>query len=522
MEKEEVEYEKYITLPEYYDDTKSELRGLLHEYGSDLSFEQNNWVIDTKKRNGESQNRYTLYFTESPEQYIEIIKYFCILRLMDHIAVNTISWNITIMDIFCKFLIEKYGAISLSKVNKYVIEEYKDYIFQAYSSMATRESYYGGVRTFFSTMDDWEGMPPSSIISRKNPYSRTLADRVITYKYPPKTVIYQLDKIFFNDRLPLEFRTAYWILRCIPSRIEEVCGIHIECLKPSFKESEWILFIPSWKQSGQNGVPELHRIYIKDNGFGAFLIGLIKQQQDIARKLQPTVKNKDILLIHNITNPYKKNSLHFDLYSYYKTKAVTTTSPERLAVFLEGICKRFNVVDENGKLYTLTSHQLRHVGITDRLWYGFEAYQVRDITGHKGGEMLTTYSHPLKDEMIKKQRAILGEPLSPVLFKGRILNMSEAQEFNLLRNPKAHRIGKLGICSDASVCKNGCNECLGCDCYIPNGELLSYFQSELERWKVTAEKCKNSQSAYENAIYNISLYENVIMKIEHSLKEVNS
>lgn len=80
-----------------------------------------------------------------------------------------------------------------------------------------------------------------------NPYDSHLRHH---YKYIPEAVVHQLDSVFMRQDIDLTVKCIYWILRLIPSRISEVRGMRIDCLKPY--AGHFCLFIPTWKQNGGN------------------------------------------------------------------------------------------------------------------------------------------------------------------------------------------------------------------------------------------------------------------------------
>lgn len=139
-----------------------------------------------------------------------------------------------------------------------------------------------------------------------------------------------------------------------------------------------------------------------------------------------------------------------------------------VAYHFKRICGQYNILDENGDIYNLTSHQFWHNGITDRLEAGFTMEQIADMAGHHGNAMIwNSYAHlNLKSETIlKKQRCVLEEPLQTeskyILFGGRILGMDALLEKCLLNNLRAHRVPG-GICGDVTGCKSDMWNCLAC------------------------------------------------------------
>jgi hypothetical protein len=178
------------------------------------------------------------------------------------------------------------------------------------------------------------------------------------------------------------------------------------------------------------------------------------------------------------------------------------------------------VLDDNGNIYNLTSHQFRHNGITDRLEAGFTFEQIADMTGHHGNAMIwNAYSHlDLKPKaVIEKQQYVLGELQNInnnyVLFGGRILNMEEQLEKRLLQNIRAHRV-RGGICSDVTGCKSDMWNCLDCEYFVPDKAQLSYFEEQVVAWICKAEKFHEFQMIKSNSLKNAQLFKKIVDKIK--------
>lgn len=124
----------------------------------------------------------------------------------------------------------------------------------------------------------------------------------------------------------------------------------------------------------------------------------------------------------------------------YSTKLCFVASIFTVNDHFRNICRRYNILDETGNVYVVTTHQFRHNGITDRLAAGFTAAQIAEMTGHHGDAMIfNAYAHlNLMPETIReKQNYVLAERQESdkryVLFGGRILNMDEQMEQRLVK-----------------------------------------------------------------------------------------
>ena len=83
-----------------------------------------------------------------------------------------------------------------------------------------------------------------------------------------------------------------------------------------------------------------------------------------------------------------------------------------------------------------------------------------------------------------------------------------------IQNPRAHKIGKIGICSDMTKCKCDAYECLDCSHFIPAADELKYFEDEVRIWEEKVEIFKNNLYMRENAEYNLQLHRKVVEKIQ--------
>ena len=86
---------------------------------------------------------------------------------------------------------------------------------------------WSSLSTFFETMSGIVG------VKGKNPFGVSPYCRQRRYdaKYIPEPVAVQLDAAFKSDEIALYLRCVYWLLRLIPSRIGEILGMKIDCLK---------------------------------------------------------------------------------------------------------------------------------------------------------------------------------------------------------------------------------------------------------------------------------------------------
>jgi len=519
--------------PDYHDGLRHELRQHLPEMGTNIVFENDTWFLEKLVRSpGEKNGDYTLYFSTVPLPYRDVCKYFVITRFCEKISVRTISSNLFGLITFFKYLVEKHDSCELYMIIKQHISEFESYLNEStFYKKSSKEAIFTGVRNFFIMMQGWDVMPHKVPVSEKgNPFNRTRSDRIISGKYIPDFITNQLDTIFRDECIPIHERLMYWLMRSYPSRVTEICSMELNCVKPSYKgDGNYVIFIPTWKQSGGYLEPEMRTIHVKDAGHGKFILDLIREQQEISNLLQAQIGENDKGMLFSCPHMALDGNYFVKTGTIrYHSKAKfgpTIANAHSVSKWFNTICRIYKVVDSSGQPYLITSHQLRHNGITDRFYDGFSTIEIRDMTAHKGDEMIeTTYIHDISEKLIDIQRDInegnsLKSEKSPIYFRGRILNMDAEQEARLLSNPRANKMGKLGICSDISGCKSGVFECLNCEFNIPDADELEYFEKQVEVWTQKVELFKNHKFMRENAEYNLSLNMCTVLKIKKMLSE---
>lgn len=502
-----------------------DLRSSLGFYGTDITFEYDIWCCDKKKKSEAHRNKVRISFALIPSVYKDLVKYYSINSLNTNITPNTVDNKVKCAGIFLRFLIE--NNVDIKKVNTAVRTNFYNMI-EDYEHWTETYKYriWSSINEFLNFVRAWLNKPLPNNLFKKNPFdvNKTNNDE----KYIPDKIVSQLDFIFREKEITRYICAFYWIIRSIPSRVTEVAGMKLECLKP-YGEDTWVLMIPTWKQNGGYKAEQIRRIYIKYEGHGKFLVDLVRKQQEYAKSLQDKLPDelKGYLFVREQTMfkqmEFKKTGIvkYITLEGKYNLPEKNTIGKE-----LSKICERYNVTDEDNKLYLVTSHQFRHRGITQMGYAGFTPMKIMLITAHQSDAMINkNYHHKQDDILLEKQRKVLSEDTpsedAPVLFQGKILNMDAKTESRLLKNnARAYRIKNLGICGDITGCKNNIFECLACDYFIPNGDDLEYFKVQVKYWEERVVIFKKNDGLRENAEYNLDLHKKIVHKIESAIKQM--
>lgn len=491
----------------YEENRKSEYKSLLCQLGTDICFEDNKWICDKRvKMQSEPLNYSIIYFTTIPERFRDMSKYYALIRIANGDTVRTIKSRMSRIKSFLKFMVQV--NMQFEDINVSTSHMFKKFLEELEYSIATIKDAWRETNSFVNTMNGFDG------VRIKNPFTINpfAANKKLDYKYIPEYVATQLDEVFRKDGIDLYLRCVYWLLRLIPSRISEILGMSIDCIKPYC--NHWVLFIPTWKQNGGNLEPMYRTIHIEDKGMGEYLLLLLNQQRDLAQALQTELpkENRGLLFTYRSIYHYKNGEKS-------AARSIRVATVNVIEKQFKRICEQYGIKDENNRIYRVTSHQFRHNGITDRLEAGFTIEQIADMTGHHGDAMIwNAYSHlDLKPKtIIEKQQYVGDEPRKNknpyVLFNGRILNMNEQAEKRLLKNMRALKVPG-GICSDVTGCKGDMWNCLECEHFIPDAEQLSYFREQAQNLKDKAVKFEGYPIIRDNALKNAELFENIIDKI---------
>jgi hypothetical protein len=246
---------------------------------------------------------------------------------------------------------------------------------------------------------------------------------------------------------------------------------------------------------------------------GTHLLSLIREQQKTAAAYQEMMPPEKRGMLFSYRRELRLKS------GTVPTKVYSVLSWTYVSEHFKEICAEHRIRGEDDRPYSVTTHQFRHNGVTDRLAEGFTAEQIAEMTGHQGSAMIYgAYAHlDLLPETLRKPANYSGPlkvPENPyVLFGGRVLKMDARMEARLLKNIRAHRV-RGGVCADVTHCKSDMWACLSCGQFIPEKEQLHWFEDQAEAWRTKAERFAHNPLIRTNALKNADVFENVIRKLK--------
>ncbi|WP_010649693.1 tyrosine-type recombinase/integrase [Oceanobacillus massiliensis] len=521
----------FETFPLYNKQSLEELlKNRINQLG-DFSFEDDKWYYSKKNDNPLRKEDFIVNFYQVPIQYKNELKYYALLSTGLPRVIRTKCNKISQ---FLKFIDKTYLGLPIAEITRSHVNAYEYQLRLKNSATYVKQGYYAAIQDFFMKLTDFDDTPNTVPTKNINPF-RYIKEKS-KRKPIPKKVIRSWDRIMKDQdiSIPLEFRTFYWLIRSFPNRISELLSMRRDCLKSFY--SEYLIQIPTTKQSGGYIQEEIKTIPVAYSGHGKYVINLIQQLQE---------QTEELLLKNNIEEDIRtdflfivqqwgfKNNGEKPSVRYYDQ--IFHLKKHKINALFKQLAEILDFRDDLNQLIIPTSHQFRHNAVTDRAYaVGYTLEQIRRLTGHKNEVMPKHYTH----QLIEKHKEIhLGiENLrssndSPVEFRGKIMNLDERTTKQLSREPRRYLTweanGKkgVGICSDIT----GCNpkgtsvhfECYACDWFVPKLEYLKDYKAEYEYWMDVVDRTSGDTKRaahFENAIRNVSYLERILKICENGIE----
>lgn len=446
------------------DRTDSQRRALLTDYSSVSVFTEDKWFIDRKEThmNFPASAR-TLVFEEIDPVIKVTVKDWALDQLFLGRKVKGINSSLSDIKSCLRFVKGK----DAHQIDAMDILQIHDALFNGKTSVATAVAKWSTLRHFFETTSCNEqaarmhGYVLPEVIRKKS------ADKFI-----PDSTATQMDIVFMGKEIPLTYRCIYWTLRLFPNRIEEVCSMTPQALKP-LSEDKYLLTIPVSKTAGNFDEPEEKHFQILYTGMGKYYIDLIKEQQAYTAQMMPESK----FLFTSKKVCYKQIPGTEEKKYREIGKKLYVVHEKMCQNFFGQLGARLGFQDDEGNTVNITTHKFRHNAVTDRLHSGiFTQIDVMYETGHKNTSMIRqNYSHA-------------APPEKPEGFRGMIADQRRMAK--ILKRPYAKEIHHLGVCSDCRGCDNDRFACLKCDNFEADDSAIPFMVRDHRDWKNKLEKAE--------------------------------
>lgn len=505
----------------------------------DFKFEDDSWYFGRRHKDALPKGCYTVPFHKVPQQYRDWVKYFV---LMSTASISHVMKQCYKIAEFLTFVHDNWPTVDIPQITREHVNRFEYFLRLQESSQNVKHSSYAALQAFFSKISDFPEMPKVVPTKDINPYKQNHRERM-NDRLLDQDVIRKWDSVMKSEEygIPLEFRTLYWLIRSFPNRITEILSMDRDCLKTFY--SEYMIQIPTPKQSGGYQQVVTKTIPVIYEGHGKFVIDLIKrlqaQTEELLSRYPVQRGTKENYLF--IVTPWNFNEVNGTLQLLYHKKNIQLRNWTSFHInkAFRDLSPVLNIRNKDGELIVPTTHQFRHNATTDRSYkVGYTNSQIRRLTGHKNESMQKQYTHQLVQKHKEIHLNIAGlrrSEDSPVEFRGKILNLDERTVQQLSKDPRryltweANRKKGVGICSDIS----GCNpkgtsvhfECYACDWFVPKLEYYEDYQQEYSYWSAIVERTSKDPkraAQFENAVRNVTFVERILTICQHGLSNFKS
>ena len=311
---------------------------------------------------------------------------------------------------------------------------------------------------------------------------------------PDSCVTNALDVLFFdigNSAIPDSYRCIYLLLRLIPNRISEVLAMDIDCLTYPNTTDTYTISIPTGKETPYHA-PVQNPFHRKLSGWAeGLLFSSIQTQRRFAQQMQGKLKLSDCG------------------YLFVSPKAQRLISASDFNSFLKKLCEDNHILDANGNQTKVTSHDLRHIAIGERLrgnivspimtmlesnhstpsqtfGYGYQSHH--DEATHLGS---------ISAEVLKNAFDISfdeHETVAPREFREHKYHSMEKQPFTRF-------IPSYGICY-GKACASRFEQCFQCRHFHPNEAYREYIEAAIIKLNEKIAELQKKSGSSEAVTFN--------------------
>lgn len=149
--------------------------------------------------------------------------------------------------------------------------------------------------------------------------------------------------------------------------------------------------------------------------------------------------------------------------------------------YLVKLCADNNVVDSDGNAAKITSHDLRHINVCERLQGNvISATETMVECNHSSMDQTLGYGYPSKKDEAKHLAKITKQiPLFGEQKEVQCLQVPSFKYDRLLDEPTTRMIPGYGICCN-QTCKPQFEKCLACESFLPDPAYRDYFSAAIE------------------------------------------
>ena len=318
-------------------------------------------------------------------------------------------------------------------------------------------------------------------------------------KAPDHIVVEQLDRIFFNLQvdIPLHFRCIYMILRLRSNRISEVLSMSLDCIKyPEL--GVFSIVIPTTKETSFHVPSFCEYSFLMDGQCEALFFKVLIQQQELAQAIQDSLEEieKDYLFVS--PNGHIVTAAGFN-------------------ECLKSICTQHHIVDARGCHTAITSHDLRHTDICERLSSNIISPEMtmRESNHHSMSQTMGYGYSSIHDETehLSTITSTVFQPDPPTVAHRR--HVSSAKYDRIASLPDSRIIPGYGVCMNGT-CIPRFEKCFSCSSFTPDPIYKDYMEQAIQLLQLKNAKLvrqKNHEKAVEKNENQIRIFQLFLKKI---------
>lgn len=321
---------------------------------------------------------------------------------------------------------------------------------------------------------------------------------------PENQVIKQVDRLFFNlcNDIPLGYRVMYFTLRLRTHRISEVIAMSLDCISYP-EENVFTISVPTAKETAYH-VPVFHQYSFLANGVcESIYYKLLMQQHDYALSMQEHLKPQ------------------YQGYLFVHPKLPRIITTNDFNDYLSKLCTSNNIVDSDGNATKITSHDLRHINVCERLQGNIiSATETMVECNHSSLDQTLGYGYPAKKDEAKHLADITKQiPLFGEQKKVTCLQVPSFKYSRLLDEPNTRIIPGYGICRNDN-CKPQFEKCIACESFSPDPACRDFFSAAIDLLSKRNQQIIKRHGDSKVLTHNeemIRLYKKCLARIESNL-----
>lgn len=439
---------------------------------SDSDFSSTKWLVRTPEYNTLRTVSFSA-FSSVPESIVVLVKCWAIQLFSISYSLGTIRFKLSQIAVFLKY----FGDLNIPLSS---IRNSSVHLFL--SKYSEKPTLYNSLSCTISDFCVFASQNEICFAENIHPPTLHVKQQKTVRRAPDKCVVDALDKFFFtNATVPVDMRCAYLLLRLILNRISEILRMPIDCVSYP-EEGIFAVSIATQKET------PLHRPVITK--YARSLTGEVTSILHLS-----IIEQREYARMHQSDIPEEYTNYLF----------VSSESPDKLMsdtdfnAYLKKVCEENKILDANGNIAHITSHDLRHVGVTERLHSGIiSPERTRIEANHTSVSATLGYGYTsMHDENQRTSKIVQGvfqdvfteaqAPASTVLPPKKYSALKE--------NPFTRLLPGIGLCSDVA-CVPRFEICLQCEHFTPNKIYIEYFR------ECSALTKKRLEKLYKNPITN--------------------